>query len=52
MFRKPGREAVKAAMKWVEPEQIDFTIVNGENMSHGYGILPEQAQEFPTSVLM
>ena len=47
VFGKPGREAVKAAMKkWVGPEAIDFVIVNGENFSHGYGILPEQAQEF------
>lgn len=47
VFGKPGRDAVKAAMhKWVEPEAIDFVIVNGENMAHGYGILPEQAQEF------
>jgi metallophosphoesterase (TIGR00282 family) len=47
VFGKPGREAVKAALrKWVEPEGIDFIVVNGENMAHGHGILPEQAQEF------
>lgn len=47
VYGKPGREAVKVALKrWVEPEGIDFVIVNGENMAHGYGILPEQAQEF------
>jgi metallophosphoesterase (TIGR00282 family) len=47
VFGRPGREAVKAAMKkWIEPEAIDFTIVNGENFAHGYGLLPEQAQEF------
>ena len=40
VYGKPGREAVKAALKkWVEPEAIDFVIVNGENMAHGHGIL-------------
>ena len=42
VYGKPGREAVKAAMKkWVEPEGIDFVVGNGENMAHGHGILPE-----------
>jgi len=47
VYGKPGREAVKAAMKkWVQSEGIDFVVVNGENMAHGHGILPDQAQEF------
>jgi metallophosphoesterase (TIGR00282 family) len=46
-FGRPGRDAVKVAMaKLVPAHQIDFVIVNGENMSHGNGILPEMAQEF------
>lgn len=46
-FGRPGREAVKAAMLKLAPiHQPDFTIINGENFSHGNGILPEMAQEF------
>ena len=46
-FGRPGREAVKVAIaKLVPRHQIDFVVVNGENFSHGNGILPEQAQEF------
>ena len=47
VFASPGREAVKIAMHKLMPEhQIDFVVVNGENMAHGNGILPEMAQEF------
>ncbi len=47
VYSRPGREAVKVAMaKLVPAHQIDFVIVNGENMCHGNGILPEMAQEF------
>ncbi|MGZ3689394.1 MAG: TIGR00282 family metallophosphoesterase [Bdellovibrionota bacterium] len=47
IFAKPGREAVKIALaKLVPAHQIDFIVVNGENMAHGNGILPEMAQEF------
>jgi len=47
VYGKPGRDAVKVALrKWAGPENIDFIVVNGENMAHGHGILPEQAQEF------
>jgi metallophosphoesterase (TIGR00282 family) len=47
VFASPGREAVKIAMaKLVPAHQIDFVIVNGENMAHGNGILPEMATEF------
>ncbi len=46
-FGRPGRDAVKIAIaKLVPAHQIDFTIVNGENFSHGNGILPEMADEF------
>lgn len=47
VFARPGREAVKTAIARLVPQhQIDFVIVNGENFSHGNGILPEQADEF------
>jgi 2',3'-cyclic-nucleotide 2'-phosphodiesterase len=47
VFGRPGRDAVKAALRKLVPaHQIDFTIINGENMSHGQGLLPEMAQEF------
>lgn len=47
VFGKPGRDAVKIAIARLVPQhQIDFTVVNGENMSHGNGILPEMATEF------
>ena len=47
VFGKPGRDAVKIAMqRLVGPESIDFVVVNGENMAHGNGILPEMADEF------
>jgi metallophosphoesterase (TIGR00282 family) len=47
VFARPGREAVKVAMAKLVPQHaIDFVIVNGENFSHGNGILPEMAEEF------
>ena len=46
-YAKPGREAVRYAIATLVPKhEIDFVIVNGENFSHGHGILPEMAQEF------
>lgn len=32
--------------KLVPTHQIDFVVLNGENFTHGNGILPEMAQEF------
>lgn len=47
VYAKPGREAVKLAIKKLIPaHSIDFVIVNGENATHGYGITPEMAEEF------
>ncbi|MCM2278374.1 MAG: TIGR00282 family metallophosphoesterase [Oligoflexia bacterium] len=47
VFGRPGREAVKEAIARLVPaHQVDFVIINGENASHGHGILPEMAQEF------
>ena len=46
-FGKPGRDAVKAAIKKLHTQHaIDFVVVNGENFAHGNGILPEMADEF------
>ncbi|MCM2323393.1 MAG: YmdB family metallophosphoesterase [Oligoflexia bacterium] len=46
-FGRPGRDAVRAAMATLVPaHQVDFVLINGENASHGNGILPEMAQEF------
>lgn len=47
VFGRPGREAVKYAIPKISREHsIDFVVLNGENMAHGNGILPEMAQEF------
>jgi metallophosphoesterase (TIGR00282 family) len=47
VFGKPGREAVQFALKDLIPKhQIDYVVMNGENMAHGNGILPEMAEEF------
>lgn len=47
VFARPGREAVKyAVQKLVPAHQIDFVIINGENVAHGQGILPEMAEDF------
>jgi hypothetical protein len=46
-FGSPGRQALRIALEKLVPQhQIDFVIVNGENFTHGNGILPEMAQEF------
>ncbi len=47
VFSKPGRDAVKVGIRKLVPAHgIDFVVVNGENMCHGNGILPEMADEF------
>ncbi|MGK5084137.1 TIGR00282 family metallophosphoesterase [Bdellovibrionota bacterium FG-1] len=47
VFSKPGREAVKIGLARLVPaHSIDFVVINGENMTHGNGILPEMAEEF------
>lgn len=39
VFSKPGRIALKAALRKLVPEHLpDFIIVNGENVAHGKGI--------------
>lgn len=46
VYAKPGREAVKVALaKLVPLHSIDFVVLNGENVTHGYGIQPEMADE-------
>jgi len=47
VYGRPGRDALKAAIRKISLSHApDFIVVNGENMSHGNGILPEMAQEF------
>jgi metallophosphoesterase (TIGR00282 family) len=47
VFGRPGREALEKAIKKITAqEKIDFIIVNGENATHGHGILPEVADQF------
>ncbi len=47
VFGKPGREAVKRAISRLRPlHQIDFIILNGENLVHGRGLTPDRANEF------
>jgi len=47
VYGRPGRDALKAAIRKISNLHApDFIVVNGENMSHGNGILPEMAQEF------
>ena len=47
VFGKPGRKAVSAAIKKIHKEhEIDFTILCGENVTHGKGILPDMAKKF------
>ncbi|CAN5399543.1 2',3'-cyclic-nucleotide 2'-phosphodiesterase [soil metagenome] len=44
---RPGREAVKRGLPFLQHKHTPlFTIVNGENASHGVGIQPENADEF------
>lgn len=46
VYARPGRDAVKIAMKKLVPlHAIDFVVLNGENVTHGYGIQPEMADE-------
>lgn len=46
VYAKPGREAVKLAIRKLVPRYgIDFVVLNGENVTHGYGIQPEMADE-------
>ncbi len=46
VYAKPGREAVKLAIRKLVPlHQVDFVVLNGENVTHGYGILPDMAEE-------
>lgn len=46
IYARPGREAVKKAIAKIKSQHsIDFIVVNGENVTHGFGILPEMADE-------
>lgn len=47
VFAKPGRDALqKALVRFHRDFEVDFTIVCGENVSHGKGIHPRMAKEF------
>lgn len=47
VFGKPGRNAVKVAMRKISAShRPDFIVMNGENMAHGKGLLPDQVDEF------
>lgn len=44
---RPGRSTLKQILKgFCKENEIDFTVVNGENASGGLGLSPETAQEF------
>ncbi len=46
VYSKPGRDAVKKAITQLVPlHEIDFVVINGENVAHGHGITPEMAEE-------
>ncbi len=46
VYARPGREAVKIAIEKLVPKHaIDFVVLNGENLCHGNGVLPEMADE-------
>lgn len=43
---RPGRSALKAVLSQLKSElEVDFTIVNGENLAGGIGITPDTAYE-------
>jgi metallophosphoesterase (TIGR00282 family) len=47
VYARPGRDALKVAIRKLGALHApDFIVVNGENMSHGNGILPDMAQDF------
>ncbi len=46
VYGRPGREAVKTAIeKITKLHQIDFIVINGENVTHGNGISPDMCEE-------
>lgn len=46
VYAKPGREAVKIAIQRLVPlHQVDFVILNAENLTHGNGASPEMLEE-------
>ena len=47
VFGRPGRQAVETVLPSLMAQHaIDFVVVNGENMAHGAGILPDMAEHF------
>ncbi len=46
-FGRSGRVAViRAVPQLITQHAIDFVLMNGENMAHGNGLLPEMVEEF------
>ena len=47
VFGRSGRDAVAKHLPMLKKKyQPDFTIVNGENAAHGFGLLPDMAKDF------
>lgn len=47
IFGRSGRDAVAKHLPMLKKKyQPDFTIANGENAAHGFGLMPEMAKDF------
>ncbi|MEK7690983.1 MAG: TIGR00282 family metallophosphoesterase [Bdellovibrionota bacterium] len=47
IFGRPGREALARVLpRMIEAHAPDFVVINGENASHGNGIMPEMVEDF------
>ena len=47
VFGRSGRDAVAKHLPTLKQKyKPDFTIVNGENAAHGFGLLPDMAKDF------
>ena len=47
VFGRSGRDAIAKYLPTLKQKyEPDFTIVNGENAAHGFGIMPDMAKDF------
>lgn len=47
IFGRSGRDAIARHLPVLKQKYLpDFTIVNGENAAHGFGLLPDMAKDF------
>ena len=47
VYGRSGRDAIARHLPFLKQKyKPDFTIVNGENAAHGFGLLPEMAKDF------